>query len=541
LKTGYTGVEEFVTGGGIAGVEGKVGGEEKVDGEEKADVKETGDSSSSKQSRPEEKLNSDSGGESQENHLQAGEDHVYAHKLEKATEVSMVEVSSAEKKMQKESSNSGVSPKGDPPTESFGWFCHMTIVRLENPPRESENTDPENTDQRPGCLIYSPVLGASDSLDSIKDFLEKSDLLPVRIVLSPTPQHHLAILQYQLMFPGAFYLCGEASGQMPHLAKKRRDLRFDGMLSCGRDGQYLGAFKAVSGNAGSSSAVSGISTIPPSWQPAPLVTPLISADGNSRVTLVKPTNRSFFRELNDLTSISSDENCESNSSDKKCNSYNHADPYASNYSVPDTWELLRHNFEIAIIDDNRTGEIVLLHKKSKILIISDLLYKSSAEIVGPGGVKHNYTYPEWFARGQEELFYRDSPAEGVFSVDRAKESKSKDITELSKEDNDYCKDTRTAPPISALLPSYRTHPRMRTIDIVGMKKSLNHILQSWEFTKCLACHTDPIPGDDARRLIKAAWGWVWGGEAASDNDCGVSGTAGDENDNHNVVGPRGGA
>ena len=37
--------------------------------------------------------------------------------------------------------------------------------------------------------------------------------------------------------------------------------------------------------------------------------------------------------------------------------------------------------------------------------MSDLLYKSNAEIVGPGGKEVRYTGPEWFSKGQEELFY----------------------------------------------------------------------------------------------------------------------------------------
>ena len=33
----------------------------------------------------------------------------------------------------------------------------------------------------------------------------------------------------------------------------------------------------------------------------------------------------------------------------------------------------------------RSGEIVMLHRSSKTLIISDLLYKSNPQVVGPGG------------------------------------------------------------------------------------------------------------------------------------------------------------
>ena len=61
------------------------------------------------------------------------------------------------------------------------------------------------------------------------------------------------------------------------------------------------------------------------------------------------------------------------------------------------WELLQSGFEVCVVDDSRTGEIVLLHKHSKTLMMSDLLYKSSASIVGPGGTTNHYSQPEWFA------------------------------------------------------------------------------------------------------------------------------------------------
>ena len=59
-----------------------------------------------------------------------------------------------------------------------------------------------------------------------------------------------------------------------------------------------------------------------------------------------------------------------------------------------------------------------------------------------------------------------------------------------------------------LLPTYRTHPRMRTIDIPGMKKSLDLILE-WNFNRVLACHTDPITGIEAKSLLKQAWAWLY--------------------------------
>ena len=59
-----------------------------------------------------------------------------------------------------------------------------------------------------------------------------------------------------------------------------------------------------------------------------------------------------------------------------------------------------------------------------------------------------------------------------------------------------------------LLPSYRTNPRMRTIDIPGMKKSLETIM-AWNIDRAVACHTDPIEsGGEAKALMRRAWAWV---------------------------------
>ena len=58
-------------------------------------------------------------------------------------------------------------------------------------------------------------------------------LPPLRIVIAPSPQHHLALTLYQDAFPEAFFICGKASGQMQPLTKKRRDLRFDAVMATG--------------------------------------------------------------------------------------------------------------------------------------------------------------------------------------------------------------------------------------------------------------------------------------------------------------------
>ena len=77
-----------------------------------------------------------------------------------------------------------------------------------------------------------------------------------------------------------------------------------------------------------------------------------------------------------------------------------------------TWEILESNFDIIVVDDNRSGEIVLLHKSTKTLIISDLLYKSDPAMVGPGGTKHRYTDPEWFAQGLQRLVQQKTDTYG---------------------------------------------------------------------------------------------------------------------------------
>ena len=79
-------------------------------------------------------------------------------------------------------------------------------------------------------------------------------------------------------------------------------------------------------------------------------------------------------------------------------------PMSNDQNHQKTWEILESNFDIIVVDDNRSGEIVLLHKSTKTLIISDLLYKSDPAMVGPGGTKHRYTDPEWFAQGSNVWF-----------------------------------------------------------------------------------------------------------------------------------------
>jgi nicotinamidase-related amidase len=293
-------------------------------------------------------------------------------------------------------------PKKGVSTEPFGWLCNMTVVRLSGP--------------HGGCLIYSPVLSADDTMTRVVQELTERQLLPVRIVIAPTPQHHLALLEYQHTFPEAFFICGKASGQMPPLTKSRRDLRFDGVLCTKPANRATGAGSADRADVFLGAAVcDGEGSDEPREEPG--------AVGAEKRTAA--------------------------------------------------WELLQSVFQVCIADDNRTGEIVMLHRQSKTLLMSDLLYKSNPAVTGPGGGVNHYTTPDWFAEGQQELFYSTS------------------------EDN-----------AGGLLPTYRTHPRMRSIDIPGMRRSLEQIL-SWDFDRALACHTDPIDGSEAQALIKQAWAWVW--------------------------------
>ncbi|CAE8676401.1 unnamed protein product [Polarella glacialis] len=135
-------------------------------------------------------------------------------------------------------------------------------------------------------------------------------------------------------------------------------------------------------------------------------------------------------------------------------------------------ELLKTNFKVCVCEDERSTEVVLYHCNSKTLLISDLLYRASTEIVGPGGPDHRYTAPEWFGQGQDELFYRAADD-----------------------------------PSGNLLPTYRTHPQVVRMDAAGMRRSLLYIL-SWDFEHCIGCHIDRLEGNAARELLTRAWAWV---------------------------------
>lgn len=104
-----------------------------------------------------------------------------------------------------------------------GWFSNATIIRLPTG----------------GCLVYSPVLDDADSLDKVKRALVAHDLLPVRFVIAPSPQHYLALRLFQREYPKAMYFCGAGSSQMTSLREKRKELRFDRLLSAHKEVQHV--------------------------------------------------------------------------------------------------------------------------------------------------------------------------------------------------------------------------------------------------------------------------------------------------------------
>lgn len=142
-------------------------------------------------------------------------------------------------------------------------------------------------------------------------------------------------------------------------------------------------------------------------------------------------------------------------------------------------QYLEDILDIFAVEDNRTTEIVLIHKPSGVLVMSDLLYKSTSrdELKGPGGDRYRYCFPKWFAQGQEELFYK------------------------LESDNS-----------NGLLPAYRTHPKYRKIDLAGTSRAIKRILEcvaTREVQKCLTCHTDPLSGQQhIVDTIRSAWAFL---------------------------------
>jgi hypothetical protein len=254
-------------------------------------------------------------------------------------------------------------------------------------------------------------------MDKVHKFLEEEKLLPVKYILCPTPQHHLCLREYREAFPIAFMVCTETrGGVMPPLHKRRRDLNFDCILH-----------------------------------------PEVVA-GKEVVEWKAPTVLCRFQ----YGKSTSDGN-----------------PETQTLSIAEHKQYLEEFLAIFLVEDNRTTEIDLIHKPSGVLVLSDLLYKSSnrAELKGPGGQRHRYSFPKWFAQGQEDLFYK------------------------LPSDNS-----------NGLLPAYRTHPNYRKIDLSACSKAIKRILEAislHEVQKCVTCHTDPIEGQKLIiETITSAWAFL---------------------------------
>lgn len=270
-----------------------------------------------------------------------------------------------------------------------------------------------------GCLLYSPVLDDNQQLDEIHKFLEDEKLLPVEYIVCPTPQHHLCLREYREAFPNAFMVCAEhRGGVMPPLHKRRRDLNFNCILH-------------------------------------PIENWWMKAKGEALIEW-KPPNVQF--------------------AECKFKYGSGANDGLKNWTIEQHKKFLEEFLDIFIVEDNRTTEIVLIHKPSSVLVMSDLLYKSSSrqELKGPGGPHHRYSFPKWFAQGQEELFYK------------------------LKSDNS-----------NGLLPAYRTHPKYRKINLLTCGEAIRRILEfvaTRKVQKCVTCHTDPLVGQQMIiDTITSAW------------------------------------
>ena len=203
--------------------------------------------------------------------------------------------------------------------------------------------------------------------------LEELSLLPIKMIIAPSPQHHLALSAYQTRFPAAIYLCGKASPQMQPLTKKRRDLRFDAVVAATKTGKAEISVPTITGGRKGGEL--------PTWD-----------------------------------------------------------------KVEHVWSELQEVCSVSVLDDRRTGEVILLHHPSKTLVVSDVLYKSTSEVVGPGGKENHYSLP---LRGLHR-------------------------------DNRNCS------------------TRNQVTTLMGL-----------DYVLGFACHTDLMEGDDARRLLRTAWKWVW--------------------------------
>jgi hypothetical protein len=105
--------------------------------------------------------------------------------------------------------NKLVDPDLDP--GPFGWMANMSVLLL---PDEG------------GSFVYNPI-SHPDGIEAVHDALASIGALPVRYAVVPSPNHHLALPEFQAAFPEAVYICGAGSTARPSLRKTHGMLRMD--------------------------------------------------------------------------------------------------------------------------------------------------------------------------------------------------------------------------------------------------------------------------------------------------------------------------
>jgi hypothetical protein len=134
--------------------------------------------------------------------------------------------------------------------------------------------------------------------------------------------------------------------------------------------------------------------------------------------------------------------------------------------------LLGDDFDVELMQDNATFEILLFHRPSRTVLSSDTVYKSDPQGAGPGpgGPDRMYLSPAWFASAYQVLNLDPSP--------------------------------------NRCLPDNRVfaakHPQF---DRAGVAASLRRVL-AWDIDCLLCCHTDPLPGPLAKQALHNAWDWL---------------------------------
>ena len=93
----------------------------------------------------------------------------------------------------------------------FGWMANMSVLLL---PGEG------------GSLVYNPI-SHPGGIEAVHDALSSIGALPVRYAVVPSPNHHLALPDFQAAFREAVYICGAGSAARPSLRKTHPELRMD--------------------------------------------------------------------------------------------------------------------------------------------------------------------------------------------------------------------------------------------------------------------------------------------------------------------------